>query len=112
MTVAAFKVQADEAHSGSGMSKFVALTDLDSKNWTTAQAKRIWRINAAVAGYFAKHPDTLDYRTQEGQDYFFAICWWYMTHPLVDEAAPVKPTATEMRRREAELDAFVASLKH
>ena len=95
------------AKTQTSMSKFIPLSMPDSKNWTIAQAKRMWRINAATAAYVAAHPSIPDYHTQEGQDYFFAICWWYMNHPTPDEDSP---TPAEKRRRQAALRTYVASL--
>lgn len=88
--------------------KFIPLSMPDSKDWTIAQAKRVWRINAATATYVADHPSIPDYHTQEGQDYFFAICWWFTSRPLIDED---NPTEAERKRRLEALDAYVASLK-
>ncbi|HXR50085.1 MAG TPA: hypothetical protein VN778_03620 [Verrucomicrobiae bacterium] len=88
------------------MNKFIPITTLDSKRWTTEQAKRVWRINAAAIAYFVSHTDSFDYNTQEGQDCFFAICAYFLTHPLIDEDAPGPPSSAERLRRQAELEAF------
>ena len=93
------------------MSKFVPIRSFESRTWTAAQAKRVWRINAAAIAYFAAHTEAFDYHTQEGQDYFFAICWYFMTHPLIDESAPDRPDARERRRRERALDTYARSLR-
>ena len=92
------------------MSKFIPILTLDSKRWTLAQARRVWRINAAAIAYFAEHPGTLDYNTEAGQDYFFAICQYFMTHPLIDESTSDPPDDAEKQRREQELDAYVTRL--
>ena len=90
------------------MDKFVPIPLHSSRTWTLEQANRAWRINAAAVKYLAEVPGMPDYRTQEGQDYFSAICWWFMTRPLPDEG---KPDARERRRRANALDAFVAGLR-
>lgn len=88
--------------------KFVPITLPKSKDWTIAQANRAWRINAAAVKYLAETPNMPDYRTQEGQDYFSAICWWFMSRPLPDEN---RPSAQERKQRADALDTFVARLR-
>ena len=91
------------------MDKFIPITTLDSKRWTDEQTKRVWRINAAAIGYFAEHADSFNYHLQDDQDCFFAICRYFLTHPLIDEPAPDPPTDPEKQSRQVELDEYVAS---